>query len=60
MINDYIVEKTLGKGKFASVKLCRKKTTGVQYAIKIMNKVELKKKNLYTTVKDELRVLQKL
>ena len=23
MINNYIVEKTLGKGKFASVKLCR-------------------------------------
>ena len=50
MINNYIVEKTLGKGKFASVKLCRNQNTGEQYAVKIMNKVELKKKNLYTSV----------
>lgn len=60
MINNYIVESTLGKGQFASVKLCRDQKTGVQYAIKIMNKVELRKKNLYDSVRDELKVLKTL
>ena len=44
MINNYLIEKNLGEGSFAQVKLCRDKNTGVQYAIKLMNKKELKRK----------------
>jgi len=62
-INNYVVEKTLGKGSFAEVKLCRENKTGVKYAIKQMNKRELKKKNAghdktaYDCVLEELLVL---
>jgi len=60
MINQYIVEKVLGKGSFATVKLCKDSKSGIQYAIKIMNKKELKKKsagngkNAYDCVLEEL------
>jgi serine/threonine protein kinase len=37
-INQYIVEKTLGKGSFATVKLCRDSVTNEKYAVKQMNK----------------------
>ena len=63
MINQYIVEKTLGKGSFATVKLCKDSKTGTLYAIKQMNKPSLKKqqsgggKNAYECVKEELLVL---
>jgi serine/threonine protein kinase len=29
MINNYIIEKNLGEGSFAQVKLCKDKNTGV-------------------------------
>jgi len=66
MINQYQVEKILGKGSFAVVKLCKDTKTNQQYAIKIMSKKELKKKsigngkNAYDCVLEELKVLEKL
>ena len=63
MINNYIIEKNLGEGSFAKVKLCRDKDTGNKYAIKLMNKKELKhKKNAngqsyYDCVLEEIKVL---
>jgi serine/threonine protein kinase len=66
MINQYIVEKTLGQGSFAVVKLCRDSVTGQKYAIKQMNKKLLQKKkmgigkNAYQSVVAELKVLQLL
>lgn len=66
MINNYIIEKILGEGSFAKVKLCRDKNTDVQYAIKLMNKKELKRKinpngrSAYECVLEEIKVLQKL
>jgi len=65
-INHYIVQKTLGKGSFAEVKLCKDSETGTLYAIKQMNKRELKKKqagngkSAYDCVLEELLVLQRL
>lgn len=44
MINQYLIEKTLGKGSFATVKLCKDTKTNVYYAIKQMSKQSLKKK----------------
>eukprot|EP00002_Diphylleia_rotans_P009511 TRINITY_DN1983_c0_g1_i1.p1 TRINITY_DN1983_c0_g1~~TRINITY_DN1983_c0_g1_i1.p1 ORF type:complete len:375 (-),score=96.98 TRINITY_DN1983_c0_g1_i1:184-1308(-) len=43
-VNEYIVEKTLGKGAYAKVKLCRHATTGLRFAMKICNKSVLKKR----------------
>ena len=66
MINQYKVIKTLGSGSFASVKLCVDTKTEIQYAIKQMNKKELRSKaigngrNAYDCVLDELNVMQRL
>jgi [calcium/calmodulin-dependent protein kinase] kinase len=66
MINQYIVEKTLGKGSFAIVKLCRDSITNEKYAIKQMNKKVLQTKkcgpgrNAYDCVIEELKVLKTL
>ena len=62
MINQYIIEKELGKGSFATVHLGFDKSTGVKYAIKEMNKVLLMKKqagnkNAYDCVLEELKIL---
>ena len=66
MINNYIIEKNLGEGSFAKVKLCVDKDTGYKYAIKLMNKNELKRKkdskgkSYYDCVLEEIKVLQRL
>lgn len=44
MINQYRVVKTLGKGAFATVKLCIDTKTQCSYAINQMSKKFLKKK----------------
>jgi serine/threonine protein kinase len=41
MINQYVVERTLGQGSYAVVKLCRDSNTNQKYAIKQMNKKNL-------------------
>lgn len=45
MINNYEIIETLGKGSFATVKLCKDTKSGTLYAIKQMNKKDLKRKN---------------
>ena len=66
MINQYKVIKELGSGAFAKVKLCEDINTNNFYAIKIMNKKELKAKSggkgrsAYDCVLDELTVLKRL
>ena len=65
-INQYKVIKKLGAGAFAVVKLCKDTKNGELFAIKQMNKKELKKKitgkdkNAYDCVIDELKVMQRL
>ena len=46
MINQYVVEKSLGSGSFAEVKLCKDQNTGIQYALKQMNKKKLRSMNI--------------
>ena len=66
MINQYSVEKTLGKGSFATVLLCSDSVTGTKYAIKQMNKKTLSRKkcgpgmNALDCVIEELKVLKSL
>ena len=66
MINQYLVEKTIGIGSFAVVKLCTDSVTGLKYAVKQMNKKMLMTKqlygkiNAYDSVIEELKVLKTL
>ena len=66
MINQYKIIKTLGKGSFATVRLCQDNKTRDYYAIKVMNKNELKKiqigrgRNAFDCVVDELKVMKRL
>ena len=43
-IEDYILKEDIGEGNFGKVKLGISKTTGEKYAIKIINKEQIKKK----------------
>lgn len=44
--NDFLILKVIGRGSFGKVYLVRKKDTGVPYAMKILKKDQLIKKNL--------------
>jgi len=56
IINDYILLNTIGKGTTGKVKHCINISTGKEYAIKICNKKNSKKKrNLSKSNYDELR-----
>ena len=46
MVNQYVIEKELGKGSFAIVHLGYDSVTNVKYAIKEMNKAILMKKSV--------------
>ena len=41
-INDYILQKDIGEGNFGKVKLGISKTTGKEYAVKVINKDQIK------------------
>jgi len=43
---DFIMLKVIGRGSFGKVYLVRKKDTGIAYAMKILKKDQLVKKNL--------------
>lgn len=65
-INQYVIEKVLGKGSFATVYLGVDKNTKIKYALKEMNKKLLKKKkvglnkNAYDCILEELKILKRL
>lgn len=66
MVNQYVFERQLGQGAFASVHLCRDIETKLLYAIKKMNRKTLmrkpfgKNKSAYDCVKEEIRVMERL
>ena len=43
-VNDYILKKDIGEGNFGKVKLGISKLSGEEFAIKIINKEQIKKK----------------
>ena len=45
-LNDFIRLKVIGRGSFGKVYLVRKRDTGIAYAMKILKKDQLIKKNL--------------
>eukprot|EP00735_Rhodelphis_limneticus_P008349 TRINITY_DN2126_c0_g1::TRINITY_DN2126_c0_g1_i1::g.12734::m.12734 TRINITY_DN2126_c0_g1::TRINITY_DN2126_c0_g1_i1::g.12734 ORF type:complete len:408 (+),score=42.20,sp/Q8N5S9/KKCC1_HUMAN/39.33/1e-34,sp/Q8N5S9/KKCC1_HUMAN/31.62/1e-09,Pkinase/PF00069.20/1.9e-14,Pkinase/PF00069.20/1.2e-35,Pkinase_Tyr/PF07714.12/5.6e-29,Kinase-like/PF14531.1/7.2e-08,RIO1/PF01163.17/0.12,APH/PF01636.18/0.21 TRINITY_DN2126_c0_g1_i1:305-1528(+) len=43
-VNDYVVTNTIGSGSFAKVKLCYHNTSGTYYAMKITDKIRLRRR----------------
>ncbi|XP_026725930.1 serine/threonine-protein kinase GA29083 [Trichoplusia ni] len=54
----YSVGRIIGDGNFAVVRICKDKTTGKEYALKIIDKAKCKGKEHY--VEAEVRVMRKL
>ena len=59
-IDDFEMQKVLGKGTFGKVVLCRDKETGSLYAMKILKKDVIVAKDEITHTMTENRVLQSM
>ena len=65
-VNQYIVKKLIGRGTFGKVKIVVNSDTQAQSAMKIINKVKLKRKvfakdkNAYTQIQLEVAVMKKM
>ena len=56
-INDYEIIKPISRGAFGRVYLAKKKATGDLFAIKVMRKADLIRKNMVESVKNERNIL---
>ena len=56
-IDDYEISKPISRGAFGRVYLARKKATGDLFAIKVMRKADLIRKNMVQSVKNERNIL---
>mmetsp|Transcript_18237 Transcript_18237/g.51074 ORF Transcript_18237/g.51074 Transcript_18237/m.51074 type:complete len:1547 (+) Transcript_18237:556-5196(+) len=56
-IDDFEIIKAISRGAFGRVYLAKKKSTGDLYAIKVMRKVDLVRKNMVESVKNERNIL---
>jgi microtubule-associated serine/threonine kinase len=56
-IDDFEIIKPISRGAFGRVYLARKRATGDLYAIKVMRKVDLIRKNMVQSVKNERNIL---
>jgi serum/glucocorticoid-regulated kinase 2 len=59
-INDFQLLKVIGRGSFGKVYLVRKKDSGLPYAMKILKKDQLIKKNLLIKTQAERDILEKI
>jgi serine/threonine protein kinase len=59
-IGNYILGKTLGEGAFAKVKLGTHTVTGLQVAIKIISKADIKEKYVRQNLYREAEIMRKL
>ena len=59
-MSKYTIGKTLGKGSYAVVKLVTDKITGINYAMKIYKKNEIKDKVRKNCVNNEIDILKKI
>jgi serine/threonine protein kinase len=59
-INDFEIIDVISEGGYGLVYLAKKKTTNDSYAIKKINKLYLKKKNLYNFIENEKAILTNL
>lgn len=56
--DDFLMIKVIGRGSFGKVFLVRKKDTGVPYAMKVLKKEQLIKKNLLVKTQAERDILE--
>mmetsp|Transcript_13060 Transcript_13060/g.40224 ORF Transcript_13060/g.40224 Transcript_13060/m.40224 type:complete len:498 (+) Transcript_13060:216-1709(+) len=59
-VGPYFVSETLGQGSFGKVKLAVHKETNVQYAIKILDKKDIKQNELTLNVRREIAIMKAL
>jgi len=56
-VDDFETLQIIGRGAFGEVRLCRKKDTGKVYAMKVMKKIEMLKRNQVQHIRAERDVL---
>lgn len=59
-VGPYIVTSTLGQGTFGKVKLAQHQETGKEYAIKILDKSDIKANELTVNVRREIAIMKAL
>jgi serine/threonine protein kinase len=59
-VDDFDYIKVIGRGSFGKVYLVRKKDTKVPYAMKILRKDQLIKKNLFVKTQAEREILERV
>jgi MAP/microtubule affinity-regulating kinase len=59
-MNKFRLQKTIGKGSYAIVKLGKERTTGELFAIKIYDKYKLLQPHRRKNLKREIQILNKL
>ncbi|CDF33575.1 Serine/threonine protein kinase [Chondrus crispus] len=59
-VGPYIVTSTLGQGTFGKVKLAQHQETGIEYAIKILDKSDIKANELTVNVRREIAIMKAL
>lgn len=59
-LSDFVLMKSLAKGGYGKVLLCRKKNTNDVFAIKVLDIAQIKKKNCVDTVINEKKILRDL
>jgi serum/glucocorticoid-regulated kinase 2 len=56
-LNDFILEKVIGKGGFSKVFLVRKKSSGLMYAMKVLDKAMLTDQRKLKQIENERRIM---
>lgn len=56
-MNDFILEKVIGKGGFSKVFLVRKKSSGLMYAMKVLDKAMLTDQRKLKQIENERRIM---
>ncbi len=59
-MENYIIEKVIGKGGFSKVMQVRNKLTGLMYAMKVLRKDKIKLDNKVEQIMIERRILEKV
>ncbi len=56
----YLVTSTIGQGTFGKVKLAQNEDTGIKYAMKILDKTDIRANELTPNVRREIAIMKAL